>query len=106
MIRTGATRATELLALVRQTPAEDIAALQAAGTELRELRDKLSESDFSDWTLDADDGFDEACTKLAQVRGQHYLAWLPQLDSWRSEGTEAAATASLELLKEILDAVE
>ncbi len=105
--RPDAARAAELLALVQATPAHDVTTLQRAGEELRELRDRLDEvDDLAQWTPDAGDGLDAACAKLGQVRGRHYLDWLPQLDDWRRQRSDAADTAALELLEQILDAVE
>jgi hypothetical protein len=102
-----ADRASELSALVDATSAEDVTTLEAVARELRQLRDRLAEvDDISAWTPAAYDGLTAACTKLGQVRGRHYLDWLPQLDAWRREKSDSADDASLELLTEILDAVE
>jgi hypothetical protein len=105
--RPDAARAAELLALVQATPADDVVTLQRAGEELRQLRDRLDEvDDVAQWTPDADDGLDAACAQLGQVRGRHYLEWLPELDDWRAQRSDAADTAALELLEQIPDAVE
>jgi hypothetical protein len=53
--------------------------------------------------VDASRATNAAAEEAGQVRGRHYVEWVPTLNEWRSAGRDDDA---LDLLMEIIDATE